>query len=243
MLSELAPAPLGDERTGLLSHGERAAIPSRQQFLTKATLLGTVALLSFLGILAGRIKYVSWQGGSQEPVSIILTADPGTMVGVSERSILEARMTEIEALGSGEALCDGVLQGRLANQQVLLVTTGIGHDRAAVCLAGLLNKWYPLAREVIFLGTAGFSAAVGGILDSDACGQAAPAASTRLTSIGDVCVSHFATNWDCQKCTYPDTVKKSSKRNARHKQNMRVKSRLIQVALHRVSSVCLSNAS
>jgi hypothetical protein len=42
---------------------------------------------------------------------------------------------------SGSSLCDHVSHGRLLGQRVLLVTTGIGHDRAAVCLSGLLDEW------------------------------------------------------------------------------------------------------
>ena len=42
--------------------------------------------------------------------------------------------------------------------------------------------------------------AVGGILDSDACGAANQGAAAKLVRLGDVCVSPFATDWDCQRC-------------------------------------------
>lgn len=59
---------------------------------------------------------------------------------------------------------------------------------------------------MLFLGTAGFSPLKGGVVNSDDCGAPAAAASAELTVMGDVCVSQFATNWDCQKCAYPDAV-------------------------------------
>eukprot|EP00613_Pedinella_sp_CCMP2098_P060804 CAMPEP_0171984592 /NCGR_PEP_ID=MMETSP0993-20121228/273905_1 /TAXON_ID=483369 /ORGANISM="non described non described, Strain CCMP2098" /LENGTH=906 /DNA_ID=CAMNT_0012637415 /DNA_START=115 /DNA_END=2833 /DNA_ORIENTATION=- len=164
-----------------------------------------LALLGFGSFLVYKLGVVPYFE-NLEPVSIILTADPGTLIGLSERSLLEQHMTELEDEVEGAGLCDRVWHGRLLGHRVLLVTTGIGHDRAAVCFSGLLNSWYSLTKEVIFLGTSGFSPARGGILDSDSCGGASPAATTELTAIGDVCVSHFATNWDCQKCVYPDTV-------------------------------------
>ena len=37
--------------------------------------------------------------------------------------------------------------------QVMLVTTGIGHDRAALCLNGILQFYTGKVKEIIFLGT------------------------------------------------------------------------------------------
>lgn len=59
---------------------------------------------------------------------------------------------------------------------------------------------------MLFLGTAGFSPLKGGVLNSDHCGSPTPAQEAEPTVMGDVCVSQFATNWDCQKCVFPDSV-------------------------------------
>jgi hypothetical protein len=71
-------------------------------------------------------------------------------------------------------------------------------------MSDLLRAFDGRLREVFFLGTAGFSPRRGGILDPDACddAQGGGAADDALVTIGDVCVSPFATNWDCQRCVW-----------------------------------------
>ena len=66
-------------------------------------------------------------------------------------------------------LCAESLRGLLFGHPVLLVTTGIGHDRAALCLSGILDYYGPYVKEIMFIGTGGFSPAAGGILNSGEC--------------------------------------------------------------------------
>ena len=136
-------------------------------------------------------------------LSLILSADPGDMIGgFSEAAVLLDVAHDLEAIdvAKEDLFCPTAHRGDVAGQPVLIVTTGIGATRAALCLDSLLRVYGPEAREVLFLGTAGGSPAVGGILDSDACGAANQGAAAKLVRLGDVCVSPFATDWDCQRC-------------------------------------------
>ena len=72
-------------------------------------------------------------------------------------------------------MCAESLRGLLFGHPVLLVTTGIGHDRAALCLSGILDYYGPYVKEIMFIGTGGFSPAAGGILNSDNCDEPTPA--------------------------------------------------------------------
>ena len=49
-------------------------------------------------------------------------------------------------------------------------------------------------KEVIWLGSSGFSPAFGGILNPPACGSANPNTDAVLRT-GDLCVTPFAINW------------------------------------------------
>ena len=101
-------------------------------------------------------------------VSIILTADNGDMVGTSEGGEIKALMAGITTLtyDTDNLFCEKVLHGQLFGSDVMLVTTGIGHDRAALCLRSLLQRYHDITKEIMFLGTGGFSPARGGILNS-----------------------------------------------------------------------------
>ena len=140
---------------------------------------------------------------SERRLSMVLSADPGDMIGgFSEAAVLLDVAHDLEAIdvAKEDLFCPTAHRGDVAGQPVLIVTTGIGATRAALCLDSLLRVYGPEAREVLFLGTAGGSPAVGGILDSDACGAANQGAAAKLVRLGDVCVSPFATDWDCQRC-------------------------------------------
>jgi hypothetical protein len=130
------------------------------------------------------------------------------MVGTSESSAIHAVMTNVftEQVDKRQLFCQEVLHGGLFGQPVMLVTTGIGHDRAALCLRSILTYYHKSIKEIMFLGTGGFSPARGGVVNSDDCGSATPAASIDMVPLGSACVSPLTTNWDCQKCTWPAEV-------------------------------------
>jgi len=101
-------------------------------------------------------------------VSIILTADNGDMVGTSEGGEIKALMAGVTTLtyDTDNLFCENVFHGQLFGSDVMLVTTGIGHDRAALCLRSLLQRYHGITKEIMFLGTGGFSPARGGIVNS-----------------------------------------------------------------------------
>ena len=126
----------------------------------------------------------------------------------------------------------------------MLVTTGIGHDHASVCMSDLLRVFDHRMKDIFFLGarstrhymqgsegrnseqercfrvthtlpgrtthstrsagTAGFSPRRGGILNPDDCSSALGGGESddALVTLGDICVSPFSTNWDCQRCVW-----------------------------------------
>lgn len=145
-------------------------------------------------------------------ISIILTADPGGMVGLAEGDVVRAALEDVWEPAKEERLeifCSGLTHGVLFGFPVVLVTTGIGHDHASVCMSYLLER-YDLPsmgrriREVFFIGTAGFSPRRGGILDPNDCSetQGGQQHDDGLVLLGDVSVSPFSLNWDCQKCVW-----------------------------------------
>lgn len=157
---------------------------------------------------------------AREDVTVIMTADPGHMVGLSERQILMDALDGNVWQETRNLYCDKVLHGRLFGQHVLLVTTGIGHDHASVCMSDIIRVFNDpvedgpgtVIRDIFFLGTAGFSPRRGGILNPDDCSEAQGGGPSDdgLVAIGDVCVSPFSTNWDCQKCEWMDSEQSPS---------------------------------
>lgn len=105
-----------------------------------------------------------------------------------------------------QSFCEEVVHGTLFGSPIMLITTGIGNDRAGLCLRSLLSVYHATTKEILFLGTGGFSPARGGIVNSDDCDTPASAAKADLVTLGSVCVSPLTTNWDCHKCVWPEKV-------------------------------------
>ncbi|KAJ1454673.1 hypothetical protein M885DRAFT_617996 [Pelagophyceae sp. CCMP2097] len=174
-----------------------------------APVLGALACLAVAAIALYKDGAFAGGGRLAEPHSLIMVADSGTFVGFGEASVLSAAATTLaEDPNAGRFVCERALRGVWFGQRALLVTTGIGETHAALCLESILQAYDGMIKEVIFLGTAGGSPAVGGIIDSDRC-DAAPLEGVdvavleeRVVGIGDVCVSPFSTDWDCQHCTW-----------------------------------------
>ena len=149
-----------------------------------------------------------WLGrGTRAPLSLVLSADPGDMIGgFSEAALLLEVAVDLVPLDTvaEELYCPTAYLGEIGGNAALIATTGIGATRAALCLDSLLRKFGARTREVMFLGTAGGSPAIGGLLDSADCGRARAPEPARVARLGDVCVSPFATNWDCQRCFWAD---------------------------------------
>ena len=101
--------PRGDDVTALLP---AVGPPASKRGACARVLL---ACAVFAGVSAAGIAgWRAWVRAPPQPelVSVILTADPGDMVGLSERSILEEHMTDMTSVPLGEILCDSIIEGR-----------------------------------------------------------------------------------------------------------------------------------
>ena len=170
-------------------------------------ILAAGAVVIFLGLQAPTMAALhALPGAKRKSLSVIMTADPGGMVGLGECDVIEAELKDTWLEPDGLYFCDRILHGTLYGQPVLLVTTGIGHDHASVCMSDLLRVFEVQLKDIFFLGTAGFSPRRGGVLDPDHCGSdgalGGGAADDALVTLGDVCVSPWSTNWDCQRCVW-----------------------------------------
>lgn len=152
------------------------------------------------------------QSDAKEKLSLVLTADPGDLIGgYGESSVLFSVATDIQQVKDQDALlCAAAHRVKLFGADALLITTGIGTSRAALCLDTVLRAYGSRAKEIIYLGTAGGSPAIGGLIDSDSCDSELPASSDRVVRLGDVCVSSRTTDWDCQRCVFPENVSSSA---------------------------------
>jgi purine nucleoside permease len=124
--------------------------------------------------------------------SIILTAfgDSAGTFGETQ-PFLQALQNKVDRTAEA-AFCEGVYEGELSGQPVVVVTTGTGADNAGPCMQELLYWYGPQVKEVIWSGIGGVTPAVGGIVD-DAGRRRAGAAPVM---IGDVCISALAWNYD-----------------------------------------------
>ena len=112
---------------GRLLGGLPPSRPCRPRRVTCAVAGVAAALaLALAGVaLAQRAQYATRGRGA---VSLVLVADPGDLVGVSERAYLEAQMRARGEAGvsapawAAKALCPSVLLGSLHGEAVLLVT-------------------------------------------------------------------------------------------------------------------------
>ena len=113
--------------------------------------------------------------------------------------------------------CQNVTTGTVFGHPVMLAVTGIGMMHATRCPEHLLAHFF--FSRVIFSGTAGASAAVGGLASAQGCAlrPAATAPPTHASGplfLGDVCVSHIARNYDAMESSiwgYRDRVDRLGK--------------------------------
>ena len=165
----------------------------RDRLIAAASLLGAGLLGALMAVLAMTTEYPavspSALGNSRSAstkVSIILTADMGSMAGKAECEYIMDEMTGVQWMHREMEMlfCTNVWSGDLYGQPVLLAATGIGHDRAALCLQGLLKVNAQRTKEILFLGTGGFSPARGGVLNSEDCDAPRPIVPADRTGLG-----------------------------------------------------------
>eukprot|EP01004_Peranema_trichophorum_P005023 NODE_3902_length_1265_cov_45.528897_g3423_i0.p1 GENE.NODE_3902_length_1265_cov_45.528897_g3423_i0~~NODE_3902_length_1265_cov_45.528897_g3423_i0.p1 ORF type:complete len:368 (+),score=60.11 NODE_3902_length_1265_cov_45.528897_g3423_i0:58-1161(+) len=140
--------------------------------------------------------------------SLIMTADPGKYTGLPENYYLIQKLENAVNITNRLPYCVDATSGILYGQPVLVVTTGIGHDNAAMCTENILTQYPQLVNEAFYLGTSGFSVRPGGVVNAPDC---KPNSVRRdITLLGDVCVSPLSTNIACRFCDWkrdaPNTV-------------------------------------
>lgn len=94
----------------------------------------------------------------------------------------------------------------LLGQRTVVIATGIGPVVAALCTLELLvcGRWI---KEIVYVGTSGWSPQLGGVLSTEpypgqSTGCSAPNPSSTPNRVGDLCISPLAVNWACKKADY-----------------------------------------
>jgi hypothetical protein len=82
-------------------------------------------------------------------------------------------------LGNKLPLCEQAFSGYLSQQPVLVLVSGIGKVKSAVCLTDVLEKYRGRIKEVILSGTAGITPNLG-------------------ARVGDLCINSVSANFDSQ---------------------------------------------
>lgn len=142
--------------------------------------------------------------------SLLLFADPGDFSGSAESKYLFENLLAKKNHTFFDYACAHTYSGRLLRQRVVLITTGIGPTTAGLCTAAVLEYCGKLVKEAIYMGTSGWSAAVGGIVtpagpDTPAASCAAPGPSVAkglTTRVGDLCVTPYSSNWMCKQASW-----------------------------------------
>ncbi|DBA88459.1 TPA: hypothetical protein ACH3X2_004945 [Trebouxia sp. C0005] len=142
---------------------------------------------------------MSMLGGSN--VSLVMVADPGDFTGTGEAVHYLANLQNRVNVTSS-SFCLSMAYGTLLGNQVMVVATGIGPTTAALCTLELLQCSEDI-KEIIWMGTAGYSPQQGGVIDTlRGCDAANP--STAITREGDLCITPWAINWDCKLTDWDD---------------------------------------
>jgi purine nucleoside permease len=169
-----------------------------------------VIFTGFLG-LYGCNKAAS--ATSKKPAtSIILTAfgDKDATFGETQ-PFLKALKNRVDRT-SESAFCQGVYEGTLSGQSVVVVTTGTGSDNSGPCMQELLYRYGANIKEVIWSGIGGVTPAVGGMVDQ--AGQMR--SPVKPVMIGDVCISALSWNYDLHFNSVADWAKTSAASGKRY---------------------------
>eukprot|EP00996_Jenningsia_fusiforme_P001021 NODE_1931_length_1353_cov_37.301380_g1749_i0.p1 GENE.NODE_1931_length_1353_cov_37.301380_g1749_i0~~NODE_1931_length_1353_cov_37.301380_g1749_i0.p1 ORF type:complete len:378 (+),score=62.85 NODE_1931_length_1353_cov_37.301380_g1749_i0:87-1220(+) len=126
-------------------------------------------------------------------ISLIMCADEGTYSGVSETKYIVEKLTNLKNVSGHFPFCSSAIEGYLYGQPVAVLTTGIGHDHSAMCMVNALTNFGGKIREVLYMGTSGWTPIPDGVLTPD-CKRTQR---TDINQPGDLCVSAASTNWAC----------------------------------------------
>ena len=135
--------------------------------------------------------------------TLILTADSGKFAGVSEAEyIILAMGNTAKAVPPQHKSCQQIIGGIIHDQNVFVVTTGIGPVSAALCTHHFMLACSKHVRELVFFGTSGWSPQMGGVIDSKRGCNDTIHSRKPIARIGDVCITPMAVNWDCKKSSW-----------------------------------------
>lgn len=149
-----------------------------------APLLGACSLVNNLTVTVSRPE--------RRARTVILTAfgDPAATYGETQPFLLALQNKVVRTADS--AYCEGVYEGQISGQDVVVVTTGTGGDNSGPCMQELLGMYRTQVKEVIWSGIGGVTPALGGLVDGN--GQRRAGAEPMM--IGDVCISALTWNYD-----------------------------------------------
>ena len=144
--------------------------------------------------------------------SIVATADPGGFSGVSEGKYILGNMTSTQNITESFPYCALAVEGQIYGMNMTLITTGIGHDNSAACMENVVSYYKGVhgIKDVVYLGTSGFSPVIGGIFKSENFTAGCSAGSSRKvidikpSRIGDVCISPISLLNGCGFCESND---------------------------------------
>lgn len=142
--------------------------------------------------------------------SLLMFADPGDFSGSAESHYLMENLQNKKEIKAFSYACGKAFAGTIMGQRVALVTTGIGPQTSGICTTVLLEACGAKVKEAIYMGTSGWSAAVGGVVTPQGpttpnASCSAPATNTargQNTRVGDLCVTPYSNNWMCKQASW-----------------------------------------
>lgn len=144
--------------------------------------------------------------------TVILTAfgDAAATYGETQPFLLALQNRVVRTPDS--AYCEGVYEGEIGGQPVVVVTTGTGGDNSGPCMQELLEMYGTQIKEVIWSGIGGVTPAVGGLVD----GTGARRPDAEPVMIGDVCISTLTWNYDMHFSSVSDWAAASAQSGQRY---------------------------
>lgn len=157
--------------------------------LALASTLGVLLLSACTGI---RAVSLTPPPAANPARTIILTAFGDAKATYGETQPFLLALQDRVDRTQDSAFCEGVYEGTISRQSVVVVTTGTGGDNAGPCMQELLQTYDTEIKEVIWSGIGGATPAVGGLVDA----KGARRPDAEAVMIGDVCISALSWNYD-----------------------------------------------
>ena len=162
----------------------------KQRILQAVMLLIVATLLAACKPAAMAHMHRAWAPTDERTIILTAFGDKEATFGETQPFLL-ALENKVDRTAAS-AFCEGVYEGDLSGQPVVVVTTGTGGDNAGPCMQELLYRYDERVKEVIWSGIGGATPAVGGLVD----GTGQRRADAAPVMIGDVCISALVWNYD-----------------------------------------------